>query len=78
MNELIDKINGHPLILTKEKQKTLHVCMQAGATGLNERHWADGKALIHRAVEEEWGELLAWLVSSPAVDVNARTGGGAG
>ncbi len=52
--------------------------MQAGATGLNERHWADGKALIHRAVEEEWGELLAWLVSSPAVDVNARTGGGAG
>jgi hypothetical protein len=56
---------------------------QAGAAGLKDLHWADGKALIHQAIEcsaseeeeEAWAALLEWLVASPAVDVNARVGG---
>lgn len=33
--------------------RTNHIwgCMQAGAGGLNDLHWADGKALVHIAVE---------------------------
>jgi hypothetical protein len=61
---------------------------QAGAAGLNDRHWTDGTALIHQATlecsasegegegqGEAWAALLEWLVASPAVDVNARVGG---
>lgn len=59
---------------------------QAGAAGLNDRHWADGWALIHQAVasihddkdSDKWAALLAYLVGregQEVVDVTARTGG---
>lgn len=57
---------------------------QAGAAGVNDRHWADGRALLHQAVlattddddknknkeSEEWAELLAWLVAASGKDAS--------